>query len=122
MKKLYTCDQRLIDVFTRVAEVVDTTIIEGYRREHRQNQLYRLNKTQLKYPHSPHNSIPSKAVDAAPYPIDWTDRERMTLFAGLVMGIGHSMGIGIGWGGDWDRDFRVRDNGFDDLTHFFLLD
>ena len=30
--------------------------------------------------------------------------------------------ITLRWGGDWDMDFQVKDNGFDDFPHFELRD
>jgi hypothetical protein len=30
------------------------------------------------------------------------------------------MGIELRWGGDWDQDFEVKDNRFDDFPHFEL--
>ena len=54
----------------------------------------------------------------APYPIDWDDRERFHLFAGFVIGIAKSMGITLRWGGDWNMNFEVDDNQFDDFPHF----
>jgi peptidoglycan L-alanyl-D-glutamate endopeptidase CwlK len=57
-------------------------------------------------------------VDITPYPVNWDDRERQTLFAGFVMGIARGMGIKLRWGGDWDMDFDVQDNKFDDFPHF----
>ena len=62
--------------------------------------------------------LTGKAVDVAPYPIDWNDRERFTYFAGYVMGIAAKMGIKLRWGGDWDRDHNLKENSFDDLPHF----
>jgi hypothetical protein len=64
--------------------------------------------------------MPAEAVDAAPYPIDWKDRERFSYFAGVVLGIAQSQGLQLTWGGDWDRDWQLRDNTFDDLLHFEL--
>ena len=32
------------------------------------------------------------------------------------------MGIDLRWGGDWDRDTEVRDNTFDDLVHFEIVE
>jgi hypothetical protein len=32
-----------------------------------------------------------------------------------------SMGIKIRWGGDWNGDWKVKDNHFDDLPHFELI-
>ena len=63
---------------------------------------------------------PSHAVDVIAWPVDWNDRERQTYFAGHVQGIALFMGLGIRWGGDWDSDTEVKENGFDDLVHFEL--
>jgi peptidoglycan L-alanyl-D-glutamate endopeptidase CwlK len=57
-------------------------------------------------------------VDVVPYPIDWKDRERMTYFAGFVMGIASQMDLKIRWGGDWNMNTELKDNNFDDLPHF----
>ena len=78
-------------------------------------------KTKLKYPKGRHSN-PSRAVDVVPYPIDWNDRERFHLFAGFVLGIAQSMGIKLRWGGDWNMNFEVDDNQFDDFPHFELKD
>jgi peptidoglycan L-alanyl-D-glutamate endopeptidase CwlK len=58
-----------------------------------------------------------KAVDLAPYPIDWEDRERFHYMGGMIRGIGHQLGLKIRWGGDWDSDGEIKDNRFDDLVH-----
>ena len=118
LSKLETCDKRLQDLFLRVVKKFDCTILEGHRSKDRQNKLFDEGKSKLKYPKGKHNSLPSKAVDVAPYPIDWNDRERFTYFAGYVLGIAYQMGLKIRWGGDWDMDTKVKDNNFDDLPHF----
>ena len=117
-ERLATCDTRLQEVFNEVIKYVDCSILEGYRDKERQNQLHIEGKTKVKYPNGRHNSSPSNAVDVTPYPVDWADRERQTLFAGFVIGIARSMGITLRWGGDWDMDFQVMDNRFDDFPHF----
>ena len=118
LSKLETCDKRLQDLFLRVVKKFDCTILEGHRSKDRQNKLFDEGKSKLKYPKGKHNSLPSKAVDVAPYPIDWNDRERFTYFSGYVLGIAYQMGLKIRWGGDWDMDTQVKDNNFDDLPHF----
>ena len=122
LSKLETCDKRLQDLFLRVVKKFDCTILEGHRSKDRQNKLFDEGKSKLKYPKGKHNSLPSKAVDVAPYPIDWNDRERFTYFAGYVVGIAYQMGLKIRWGGDWDSDGDVKDNGFDDLVHIEIRD
>lgn len=116
--RLATCDARLQRVFNEVIKHFDCTIIIGHRGEQAQNEAFAGGKSQKQWPNGNHNSMPSKAVDVAPYPIDWDDRERMTLFAGFVMGIAQGMGIDIRWGGDWNENTKVKDNSFDDLPHF----
>lgn len=117
-KNLATCDERLQKIFNEVIKHVDCSVLEGHRDEYRQNKLYEEGKTKVRFPMGRHNTNPSRAVDVTPYPIDWEDRERQTLFAGFVLGIARSMGIKLRWGGDWDQDFQVSDNRFDDFPHF----
>ena len=121
-ERLATCDERLQKVFNEVIKYIDCSVLEGHRSEERQNKLFEEGKTKVKYPKGRHNSSPSRAVDVTPYPVDWDDRERQTLFAGFVIGIARSMDIRLRWGGDWDMDFEVMDNRFDDVPHFELRD
>ena len=119
-KRLSTCDDRLQKIFNEVIKHVDCSVLEGHRSKDRQNKLYEEEKTKVKYPDGRHNRQPSSAVDVTPYPVDWKDRERQTLFAGFVIGVASQMGIKLRWGGDWDQDFQVIDNRFDDFPHFEL--
>ena len=119
-ERLATCDKRLQKVFNEVIKYVDCSILEGYRDGERQDKLFKEGKTKVMYPKGRHNASPSMAVDVAPYPIDWDDRERFHLFAGFVIGIAKGMGITLRWGGDWNMNFEVDDNKFDDFPHFEL--
>ena len=117
-ERLSTCDKRLQTIFNEVIKYVDCSVIEGHRSCHRQNKLYEEGKTKVRFPKGRHNADPSMAADVVPYPIDWSDRERFHLFAGFVLGIANSMGILLRWGGDWNMNFEVEDNKFDDFPHF----
>ena len=119
-QRLSTCDNRLQEIFNEVIKHVDCAVLEGHRSEERQNKLLKEGKTKVAYPKGRHNSFPSLAVDVAPYPIDWKDRERFHLFAGFVLGVASGMGITLRWGGDWNMNFEVDDNKFDDFPHFEL--
>ena len=119
-ENLNTCDSRLQKIFNEVIKHVDCSVLEGHREKDRQNKLFEEGKTKVKYPNGRHNRQPSSAVDVTPYPVDWKDRERQTLFAGFVIGVASQMGINLRWGGDWDQDFQVVDNRFDDFPHFEL--
>lgn len=127
LKKLDTCHPDLITLFNEVIKHHDFTIIEGYRGQEAQDKAFEEGKSKLKYPNGKHNKLPSEAIDAAPYPIDWNDKIRFYYFAGIVLGtaevlrstgrISHS----IRWGGDWDRDDDFKDNTFNDLVHFEIV-
>jgi len=117
-KRLKSCDPTLQMVFNEVIKHVDCSVLEGTRTEETQNKYYAEGKSKFKYPSSKHNTFPSQAVDVTPYPVDWKDRERQTLFAGFVIGIAKGMNIKLRWGGDWDMDWEVNDNKFDDFPHF----
>ena len=119
-KRLATCDESLQNLFNEVVKNFDCSVLVGHRGEKEQNEAYDKGNSQVRWPKGRHNSNPSRAVDVAPYPIDWEDRERFTYFSGFVMGIAASMGISLRWGGDWDSDTDLSDNNFDDLVHFEL--
>lgn len=121
-EKLATCDPRLQKVFNEVIKHFDCTVIEGHRGEEAQNKAFAEGKSKLKYPQGKHNKIPSLAADVLPYQIDWNDTNRMRYFAGFVVGIAATMGIKLRWGGDWNQNTELKDNSFNDLPHFELVD
>ena len=117
-ERLKGVNSKLVNVLNELVKIMDVTIIEGLRTEARQNELLAQGKSKTKY--SKH--LEGKAVDLAPYPIDWKDRERFHYMGGMVRGIGKEMGVTIRWGGDWDSDGEIKDNGFDDLVHVEIKD
>ena len=117
-ERLKGVDARLVNVLNELIKIMDVTIIEGLRSEERQKELLAKGATKVKY--SKH--MEGKAVDLAPYPIDWENRDGFHYMGGMVRGIGKQLGINIRWGGDWDSDGDVTDNGFDDLVHVEILD
>ena len=118
INRIKTCDQRLQELFYEVVKHFDCTIIEGSRGKERQDKAYADGKSKVKYPNGKHNQFPSVAVDVAPYPIDWSDRDRFHYFGGFVLGVAKQKGLNIRWGGDWNQDTETKDNKFDDLVHF----
>ena len=120
--KLNTCDDRLIKIMEEVVKHWDCTILEGFRNEETQNELFRAGKSKVQFPNGQHNQMPSKAVDAVPFPIDWNDLDRMRVFGGFVMGVAASLGITLRWGGDWNGNRIFNDQSFIDLPHFEIVE
>lgn len=135
--QLRTADTRLQRVFYEVVKKYDCSILIGYRGERAQNTAFNSGASKLRFPKGRHNKYPSKALDAAPYPIIWggavvKDGQlvqenldallRFYHFAGYVRGVAERMGVKIRCGCDWDGDFDLSDQTFNDLVHFELED
>jgi len=93
-RRLDSCHEDLQLIFTVVLAVIDNSIICGHRGEEEQRALFAQGPsvTKVNWPDSRHNSLPSMAVDAAPYDrhlrdIDWKDKERFYFFAGMVIAV-----------------------------------
>lgn len=119
-RRLKTCHPLLKHLFQQVVERYDCSILTGHRTKASQNKAVREGKSKLAWPKGNHNKKPSLAVDVAPYPIDWQNTKRFYHFAGFVQGLANELHIPIRWGGDWDRDFDLDDQTFNDLVHFEL--
>jgi len=118
LDRLKGVDARLQNVLNELVKIMDVTIIEGVRTKERQEELLKQGATKTKF--SKH--IEGKAVDLAPYPIDWKDRDRFHYMCGMIRGIGHMMNVPVRVGADWDSDGETKDNNFDDLVHVEIND
>lgn len=127
--KLSTCHYDLQVLFFEVIKYFDCTILQGYRDEKDQDDDYEKHLTKLHYPNSKHNSKPAMAVDAIPYPINFSDEHLGLWFAGYVQGIAQllkdngKMSHGIRWGGAWDGLGKLDTaHQLSDRVHFELVD
>jgi len=120
--KLNTCHPKLVQLMEEVASKFDITILCGERDEVAQSEAVLKGTSKVHYPNSKHNKKPSMAVDVAPYPIDWTDLRRFYYLGGYVKRTAEDMGIKIRWGGDWNGNYAIKDQNFNDLPHFELME
>ena len=121
-QRLDTCHPDLIQVCELVIENYDFSVLEGFRSNARQDDLFRQGKSKLRGGQGKHNRSPSIAVDLAPYPIDWDNAKRFYLLAGLMFQAASQLNVKLRWGGDWDGDWIHTDQSFHDLPHFELLE
>ena len=133
-KLLEPVDEGLVWVAKKTLQVIDITVITGHRDEEEQTRQFNKKQSKVQWPNSKHNSLPSMAIDIAPWPIpvDWgssgpdrlyTDaemKERAKFYhmAGVFLGFAYEEGVPVRWGGDWDGDQQFNDQSFDDLVHF----
>ena len=140
LHRLRTMAPRLQALFERVVAAYDCTILCGHRGKEAQNKAFREGRSKVEWPDGQHNAYPSEAGDVAPWPVKWggplidwdeesgepprINRENLQAllnfyhFAGFVQGTAREMNIPIRWGGDWDRDYDLFDQGFNDLVHY----
>ncbi len=110
-RRLATCHPDLQKVVDRCIEIVpdsmDFTVLVGHRSKAAQDAAFAAGTSQLKWPRSKHNSTPSRAVDLAPYPIDWEDLERFKMLGTYMYRAAQDVGVSIRWGGHWSslRDY-----------------
>lgn len=123
VEKLRSVDPRLAQVVRDVASVIDIYVVTGHRDKADQDEAYQTGASDLQWPHSKHNKLPSLAVDLAPKPLDWDDRDRFILLAGAMLGAAAAHGLTLRWGGAW----HGWENGYEDgvldtdLGHFEIM-
>ena len=117
LDRLATCDERIQKVMNEAIKHIDFTILFGYRTPAEQFELFKQGRTLVgkewkvtgktvtnldgKTKMSNHNSNPSKAIDIAPYPIDWNNIQRFLDMAKVVKEAAKTVGVEITYGGDW---------------------
>lgn len=127
LKRLDSCHDDLVTLFTTLVSEYDCSILCGYRTKGAQESAFMDGKTTVHWPNSKHNSHPSMAVDAGPWPLDWEDIKAFCLFAGWVLATARRlfneglMKHRVRWGGDWDGDHKTTDQRLNDLVHFELI-
>lgn len=110
--RLKTCHPDLQRVFDEVIKRYDCSIICGHRGQAEQDEAFRTGHSKLRWPSSRHNSTPSQAVDAVPFPVDWGNKKRFEELAMVVKEVADELDVKISWGGDWKT--------FKDLPHYEL--
>ena len=121
-----TLDPRLQRVLDRVLqEAADISLICGFRDKHAQDIAVAAGVSKVKWPDGKHNKWPSLAVDLRPYPMPkrkevlWA---ALGYIAGRMIQIGIEEGVGLRWGGEWDRDGDVTDESVYDVCQIARKD
>jgi peptidoglycan L-alanyl-D-glutamate endopeptidase CwlK len=132
LNRLFTCHKDLMKIMEVAISDFDISVVCGHRNESEQNRAYDAGQSQLAFPHSSHNQIPSMAIDIAPYcletkGIDWDDSESFVFMAGYVKRVADELFKSgqihhrLRWGGDWNMNGRTVDEKFRDYPHFELI-
>lgn len=126
---LETCHPDIQKVMNEAITHCDFTVLFGTRSVDEQMELYKKGRkfvngkwvkvgatvTNLdgKTKKSNHNYSPSRAIDIAPYPIDWNNIQRFKDLAEVVKAAMVTVGVHLQWGGDWKS--------FKDYPHYEVV-
>lgn len=119
LKKLETCHKDLRLICVKSIEIIDFAVICGYRNKEEQTIAFQRGFSKANYPLSRHNHLPSKAVDIAPYPINFKDDKKFYELAGVIKAVAHylfengAISHKLKWGGEFKS--------LKDLPHFELI-
>lgn len=127
--RLATCHPVLQQVVLAALQICELHVIVGHRGQADQDAAYASGASKLKWPNGKHNSLPSLAVDLAPdvipdngkADIDWKYVAHFYYLAGVMLAVAYDMGVKLRWGGDWDSDGNLKENTFQDLGHFEVV-
>jgi len=117
MACLSTCHPKLMRIAYEVIKDYDHSIIWGHRNEVEQTKAFDNGDSFAPWPQSDHNKLPSVALDAIPYPKQWTasDRDFVELAARYIRAA-KKLGIKLHWGGF----FLPNGKHFFDGAHLYL--
>lgn len=102
-ENLSQCDEDLQKVANEAIRYFDFSVICGHRGKEKQNRAHEKGNSDLKWSRSRHNSMPSTAMDLAPYPINWTKEKRFLELGNLILDVAYKLDIEIEWGGHWKK-------------------
>ena len=98
-------------------------VICGYRGEREQARAFAIGASKAKFGQSPHNFVPSLAIDVAPGwegPLKWSDTKGFEAVGRAFVATAKELKIPIRWGADWDMDGKTTDEKFVDFPHIEL--
>ena len=108
-ERLATCHEDIRKVCNALIKTYDISVLEGHRGKAEQEKYVKAGKSQLHFPKSKHNALPSLAVDLAPYPVDWEDaarfKEMWEVFKAVAQQLKERGEITarFAWGGEWKK-------------------
>jgi peptidoglycan L-alanyl-D-glutamate endopeptidase CwlK len=125
LAQLATCHKKLQLIANAAIKIFDFKVVEGFRNQADQHAAFLAGNSKLDWPNGNHNHNPSRAMDCYPWPVDFSDNvnniQRFCYQAGIFKAVADSLGIKIRWGGDWNQNQDMRDEGsFRDYPHIEL--
>lgn len=123
-RNLEGVDPRLVNVCATAIKIMDFKVLDGLRTVEEQKinvargKSWTMNSKHLPDPKTGY----SRAVDLAPWPVSWEDKEMFCVLAGVMRTVAFGQGIKLRWGGDWNQNDSTRDEKNRDYGHFEIVE
>lgn len=104
---LATCHTDIRKVCEQLIKTYDFSVTCGHRGKADQDAAFKKGNSKVRFPNSPHNKLPSLAVDIVPYPADWNDIGRFKEMAAAFFAVANllkergEITHEFEWGGNW---------------------
>jgi len=129
-EKLKGVHPNLVKVVERAIQLTkqDFMVLEGVRTPERQKELFAQGRTKpgpkvtwtLTSNHFKQKDGYGHAVDLVPFPVDWNDLKKFDAIYNAMFAAAKELKIELRYGGDWDRDGKLREKGETDSPHWEL--
>lgn len=106
-ERLATCHEDIRKVCGELIKTYDFSVTCGHRGKQDQEKAFKAGTSNVHFPKSAHNKLPSLAVDLVPYPVDWNDIGRFRELAAAFMAVAkvlkdrEEIYSDFVWGGNW---------------------
>ena len=97
-RRLETCNLDLQRLMEAVVLRRDCSIVCGHRGEEEQTKAFKDGFSKAKFGQSPHNVMPSNAVDVVPYPEIYGSIPAFNELADVIFDEAIKLGIRVKWG------------------------
>jgi peptidoglycan L-alanyl-D-glutamate endopeptidase CwlK len=113
-------------VMLRASHYADISILCTYRGREQQRKAFLAGFSEVDYPNSDHNMLPSPAVDAGIWRpdlhnVDFEDHAAFGTLNGIIQVCALEEGCVAIWGHDWDHDWNFKEHKFKDRPHWLIL-
>jgi len=113
-KRLAMCHPTLIKLAEVAIRDFDFSVVCGHRNKHDQTAAFESGHSKAEWGQSPHNLLPSRAMDLVPWPSQYSNKLLQSRLGHYMLGVAAALEIRIKWGGDFKT--------FYDAPHFELLE
>ena len=119
-KRLAAAHPLIQKVMNEARQQIAFTVMDSQRGRAAQEAAFKAGNSKAHFGQSAHNWTPAIAVDIAPVPLDWNNRQSFIALSKVILPIAKRLGVPLRWGGDFNMDGDKTTSDSWDLPHYEL--